>query len=226
MMFKVRALSLVILLHKESVFGAVVVATALCFRLRLPFCGCKFESQAHHLCFFQLYYWSCDEKRTKIKKEVRIGPFFKKKHQENKFSICQTLFSACLWKVLFQSLRNLHPSVEGSRRRRCRCHYRRLRRRRRCRANVGSSRRRKTSRERRRSKTSLKTVSSSRRQRFVGNVWKVWKLKSKPNLKTTFLSKHFKFFFFSSFIRPKICLESFAFSTQVGRRLRSIDGYN
>ena len=49
------------------------------YRLCLPSCGCGFQSQAHHLRFFNLYNWNCNEKRTKInEKEAGIGPFLKK----------------------------------------------------------------------------------------------------------------------------------------------------
>ena len=55
-----------------------LAAIAPWFRLRLPSCCPGFESQAYHLCFFNLY-WNCNEKRTEIKqKEAGIGPFFKK----------------------------------------------------------------------------------------------------------------------------------------------------
>ena len=55
-----------------------VAAIAPWFCLRLPSCGPGFESQAHHLCFFNLYYWNCNEKIMKInKKEAGIGPFLK-----------------------------------------------------------------------------------------------------------------------------------------------------
>ena len=50
--------------------------------LRLLSSGCGFKSQPHHLCFFNLYFWNCVEKRRKInKKEAGIGPFKKKKYQ-------------------------------------------------------------------------------------------------------------------------------------------------
>ena len=52
-------------------------AIAQWYHLRLPSCGRGFESQAHHLCFFHLYYWNCNEIRTKInKKEAGKDPFF------------------------------------------------------------------------------------------------------------------------------------------------------
>ena len=56
------------------------VAKAPWFRLRLPSCDRGFKSQAHHLRFFNLYYWNCNEKRTKINKRGRSGlaHFFKK----------------------------------------------------------------------------------------------------------------------------------------------------
>ena len=38
------------------------------FCLPLPSCGPRFKSQAHHLSFFQFYYWNCNEKITKINK--------------------------------------------------------------------------------------------------------------------------------------------------------------
>ena len=39
------------------------------FRLHLPCCGRGFKSQAHHLYFFNLYFWNCNEKSTKINKK-------------------------------------------------------------------------------------------------------------------------------------------------------------
>ena len=39
------------LFNKKCSFWAAAIA--LWFRLRLPSCGCRFESQAHHLCFVQ-----------------------------------------------------------------------------------------------------------------------------------------------------------------------------
>ena len=61
-------------------------AIAQWIRLRLPSCCPGFESQAHHLCFFQfilfkLYFChlNLNVKTTKInKKEVGIGPFLRK----------------------------------------------------------------------------------------------------------------------------------------------------
>ena len=50
-------------------FNCRVADIALWFRLRLPSCGPGFESQAHHLRFFNLYYWNCNEKITKINKK-------------------------------------------------------------------------------------------------------------------------------------------------------------
>ena len=48
------------------------------FCLRLPFYGPEFESQAHHLGFFILYYWNCIEKITKInKKRPGLAHFLK-----------------------------------------------------------------------------------------------------------------------------------------------------
>ena len=38
---------------KHKVNKQAVAALALWFHLRLPSCGPGFESQAHHLCFFQ-----------------------------------------------------------------------------------------------------------------------------------------------------------------------------
>ena len=39
------------------------------FDLWLPFRCHIFKSQAHQLCFFNLYYWNCNEKRAKINKK-------------------------------------------------------------------------------------------------------------------------------------------------------------
>ena len=53
-----------------------MAAIAPWFRLHLPSCGPGFESQAHHLCFFNLY-WNC-KKRSKInKKRPGLAHFFK-----------------------------------------------------------------------------------------------------------------------------------------------------
>ena len=49
------------------------------YRLRLPSCSRGFESQAHHLSFFNLYYWNCNQRRTKINKKGRDWPIFFKK---------------------------------------------------------------------------------------------------------------------------------------------------
>ena len=54
-------------------------AIAPWFHKRLPSCGPGFESQAHHLCFFNLYYWNCNEKRPKMNKRGRDWPIFLKK---------------------------------------------------------------------------------------------------------------------------------------------------
>ena len=62
--------------HKDSLIWAAVKAQW--FRLCLPSCGTMFKSQAHYLCFFNLYYWNCNrEKDVNKQKEARIGPFFK-----------------------------------------------------------------------------------------------------------------------------------------------------
>ena len=57
-----------------------MAAIAPWFRLRLSSCGPGFESQAHHLCFFQFVlklYW---EKNENKQKEAGIGPFLKGNH--------------------------------------------------------------------------------------------------------------------------------------------------
>ena len=57
-------------------------AIAQWIRLHLPSCRPGFESQAHHLCFFNLYLsfeLECEKNENK-QKEAGIGPFFKKKH--------------------------------------------------------------------------------------------------------------------------------------------------
>ena len=51
----------------EDIFGWAA-AIAQWYHLRLPSCGRWFESQEHHLRFFNFYYWNCNEKRTKINK--------------------------------------------------------------------------------------------------------------------------------------------------------------
>ena len=56
--------------------GAAAIAP--CFSLHLQQCGPGFESQAHHLRFYNLYYWNCNEKRTKInKKKPELSHFLK-----------------------------------------------------------------------------------------------------------------------------------------------------
>ena len=53
-------------------------AIAQWIRLRLPSCRPGFESQAHHLCFFNLYLsfeLECEKNENK-QKEAGIGPFF------------------------------------------------------------------------------------------------------------------------------------------------------
>ena len=47
--------------------AAAAIAPWYC--LSLPSCSRRFESQAHHLGFINLYYWNCNEKRTKINKK-------------------------------------------------------------------------------------------------------------------------------------------------------------
>ena len=56
-------------------------AIAQWIRLRLPSCRPGFESQAHHLCFFNLYLsfeLECEKNENK-QKEAGIGPLKKKK---------------------------------------------------------------------------------------------------------------------------------------------------
>ena len=65
-----------------------MAAIAPWFCLRLPSCGRGFKSQAHHLNFFNLYYWNCNEKRTKINKK-RPGLAHKK---TNRYRISITSF--------------------------------------------------------------------------------------------------------------------------------------
>ena len=52
-----------------------VAAIAPWFRLRLPSCGPGFESQAHHLRFFQFVLKLYQEKNENKQKEAGIGPF-------------------------------------------------------------------------------------------------------------------------------------------------------
>ena len=61
----------------------VGAAGAQWIRLRLPSCHPGFESQAHHLCFYQYKFEFKLEnvEKTKInEKEAGIGPFFLKKY--------------------------------------------------------------------------------------------------------------------------------------------------
>ena len=56
-------------------------AIAPWFRLGLPSCGPGFESQAHHLCFFQFVLLKLLlelEKNENKQKEAGIGPYFLK----------------------------------------------------------------------------------------------------------------------------------------------------
>ena len=50
-MFKHRSI-------KGTNYNQWTAAIAPWYRLCLPFCGCRFKSQAHHLCFYNLYYWN------------------------------------------------------------------------------------------------------------------------------------------------------------------------
>ena len=57
-----------------------VAAIALWFHLRLPSCGPGFESQVHHLHFFQFVLLKLYRENNENKqKEAGIGPFFLKK---------------------------------------------------------------------------------------------------------------------------------------------------
>ena len=55
-----------------------MAAIAPCFRLRLPSCGPRFESQAHHLRFFQFVLKLWREKNENKQKEAGIRLIFKK----------------------------------------------------------------------------------------------------------------------------------------------------
>ena len=56
----------------------LMAAIAPWFRLRLPSCSPGFESQAHHLRFFQFVLLKLYRENNKNKqKEAGIGPFFK-----------------------------------------------------------------------------------------------------------------------------------------------------
>ena len=60
----------------------VEAAIAPWFHLRLPYCGPGFESQAHHLRFFQFVLLKLLlelEKNENKQKEAGIGPYFFKK---------------------------------------------------------------------------------------------------------------------------------------------------
>ena len=57
-----------------------LAVNALWFWLLLASYGPGFESQAHHLCFFNLWYWNCKEKRKKINKKRSGLAHFKKVH--------------------------------------------------------------------------------------------------------------------------------------------------
>ena len=89
------------------------------FRLRLPSCGPRFKSQAHHLRFFH-FYWYCNEKRTKInKKEARIGPFKKWTISSNYIFLYFSLFctqTGYLAEAQLVEQTPLLPEVRGSNR--------------------------------------------------------------------------------------------------------------
>ena len=55
----------------------LMAAIAPWFRLRLPSCSPGFESQAHHLRFFQFVLKLYRENNKNKQKEAGIGPFFK-----------------------------------------------------------------------------------------------------------------------------------------------------
>ena len=63
-------------------------AIALHYHLHLPFCGHGFESKVHHIHFFNLYYWNCNGKRTKInKKRPRLAHFLKNFNYINEWTV-------------------------------------------------------------------------------------------------------------------------------------------
>ena len=63
-----------------------VAAIAPWFCLRLPSCGPGFESQAHHLRFFQFVLMKLYRDNNENKqKEIGIGPFLKKNFYAKKF---------------------------------------------------------------------------------------------------------------------------------------------
>ena len=74
-------------------------------RLRLLFCRPRFESQAHHLCFFQFIWFklyicqlNSNVKRTKINKRGQAWPIFKKRNnfgpQKYLFELVSSVHSA------------------------------------------------------------------------------------------------------------------------------------
>ena len=63
-----------------------MAAIAPWFRLRLPSCGPRFESQALHLRFFQLLKLYRENNENK-QKEAGIGPFLKKQLVLNQLSL-------------------------------------------------------------------------------------------------------------------------------------------
>ena len=63
----IKATSLLLLtLHLNLALG---VAIAKWISLCLPSCGLRFESQAHHLCFYQFIFELCRVEKTKINKK-------------------------------------------------------------------------------------------------------------------------------------------------------------
>ena len=78
---------------------AVTIARWFC--LSLTSCSPRLESQAHHLCFFNLYECNSNEKRTKInKKRLGLAHFLRKKYFDSWFPgtghSCCTVAWCCL----------------------------------------------------------------------------------------------------------------------------------
>ena len=88
-----------------------VAVIAPWFCLCLPSCGPRFESQAHHLCFFNLY-WNCNEKRTKInKKEAWIVPFLNSYHTKVRCMQLST-FLKTISEALLRNIKSGYHVVE------------------------------------------------------------------------------------------------------------------
>ena len=86
----------------------VAAAIAPWYCLSLPSCSRRFESQAHHLGFINLYYWNCNEKRTKINKKrpgsahFLINSTYQALHKQGKLLNFNLMLRNASFSVLFK----------------------------------------------------------------------------------------------------------------------------